>query len=137
MISSRNFRALLPIVAAFSLSLGAPLHAKEKATTPAATPDVELDRLVIQDSPPGSIPFAATTRYSLFTGSTSYPPVIGFVGPKDKKLPMTWLDARGRQLTGDFTWYIPAPDLIALKHGGQILAIDGIDVSTIDHHILR
>jgi hypothetical protein len=126
------------LAAALTLALGAPLHAKDKtATTPAASSDIELDRLVIQDSPPGSIPFAAAGQYSLFTGSISYPPVIGFVGLKDKKLPMTWLDSRGRQKTGHFTWRVPAPEHIALKNGGQILAIDGIDVAGLDYHILK
>jgi hypothetical protein len=130
-------RYLLLLATALIVSLTSTLHAKDKAPSEPTTPEVELDRLLIQDSPPGSIPFAAPWRYSLLTGSLSYPPVIGFVGPKDKKLPMTFLDSRGRQLTGYFTWYIPAPDHIALKNGGQILAIDGIDVAGIDHHILK
>ncbi len=127
----------LLIATALTLSLGAPLPAKDKTTTtPAATPDVELDRLVIQDSPPGSIPFTVAGHYNLFTGSMSYPPVIPFVGPKDKKLPITYLDSRGRQKEQFLTWHIQAPDLITLKNGGQILAIDGVDVTSIHHHLL-
>lgn len=135
MTPHRTARLLALIATAFALSLGSPLHAKDKPSTD-STADVELDRLVIQDSPPGSIPFTAAGHYYLFTGSLSYAPVIPLVGPKDKKISMTYVDTRGRQKQLTLTWQIQAPDLIALKNGGQVLAIDGIDVSTLDHHIL-
>jgi hypothetical protein len=137
MISPRITCFLPSLAAALTLALGCPLHAKDKTTTATTTTDVELDRLVIQDSPPGSIPFAFGGHYSPFTGSLRYPPAIPFIGPKDKNLPMTYVDSRGRQQTGHFTWHIPAPDLIALKYGGQILAVDGTDVSTLDIQVFK
>ncbi len=130
-------RILTLIATAFILTLGSALHAKDKTNTNNPAPDVELDRLVIHDSPPGSIPFAVGGEYYLFTGSLSYPPVIPFVGPKTKKLSMPWIDVRGRYMNGNLTWHIQAPDLIALKNGGQVLAIDGIDVSTLDVHVFK
>jgi hypothetical protein len=117
---------------AIALTFPLALIAKEKKSTPDKSTEVELDKFVVTDSPPGSIPFASGWRYNIFTGSIAMPPVIGFVGPKDQALPMVWSNRHGKQQHGFLTWGIPAADLIALRHGGQILAIDGTDVTTLD-----
>jgi hypothetical protein len=127
-----SLSAILAVGIIFSNSL---LQAEAKA--PPETADVELDRLVVSDSPPGSIPFAGGWAYNRITGTIIMPPVIAFVGPKGQKLPIVFADTQGKQRELFLTWSIPAPDQIALKHGGQILAIDGIDVSTLDTIALK
>ncbi|WP_138223305.1 hypothetical protein [Nibricoccus aquaticus] len=126
-----------PLLLLLALALTLPLSAKEKDSAPAKSPDVELDQLVVTDSPPGSVPFAFVWVSNRFTGSILFPPIIAKVSPKKEKVPMWVADRRGKQREAFVWWNIPAPEIVALKNGGQILAIDGIDVTTLDNHVLR
>jgi hypothetical protein len=64
-------------------------------------------------------------------------PVIPPVAQKDEYIRITYADPRGRIKTWDGAWKRNPPDVIALKYGGQILAIDGRDVTAMSYQQLR
>jgi hypothetical protein len=98
---------------------------------------IELERMTVTDSPPGSIPFGYHWYYNRLTSSILIAPVIPPVALREEIISQTVVDHRGKPTRTDGYWKINPPDVIALKYGGQILAIDGRDVTTMSNRELK